>query len=47
MKLVLICLAATLFLVSCGIKGDPVPPTKPFDWGQDNQTKKKTNDGEN
>ncbi len=47
MKIVLISLAAVFLFISCGIKGDPVPPTKPFDWGNDMHKKKKATDGEN
>lgn len=41
MKLVTITLISVFAFVACGIKGDPVPPTKPFDWGQNNSKKKK------
>jgi hypothetical protein len=47
MKLLVILLLSTFTFVACGIKGDPVPPTKPFDWGQNKDKSKKKTPEEN
>jgi predicted small lipoprotein YifL len=47
MKRLTIIILAIFAFVSCGIKGDPVPPTKPFDWGKDTNKKKKSENSEN
>lgn len=47
MKTFSLLILLSAFFVSCGIKGDPVPPAKPFDWGQTKPEKKKENPSEN
>lgn len=42
MKLV-ICIIGVCFLCQCGIKGDPVPPTKAVNWGKSLKKKKDEN----